>query len=160
MSNPCSSKRPFPRWIGMYFALLLILTGCAGMPTEFEKPSMTITSIALKNSNTIAPQFDVTLHITNPNRIPLNIAGMSYDIFLAGNKVVSGVSNNFPVIQPYGEADVQLNAIVSLLGGINLLSDLMRRNRDQIDYEFNARLDVGRMVPRVTISNTGVIPFR
>jgi len=160
MHRTISTKAMPIRWAGIYFALLFALTGCAGMPTDFEKPSLSITSIALRNSSTVAPQFDVTLHITNPNRIPLNIVGMSYDISLAGNKVVSGVSNNFPVIEPYGEASVQLTAIVSLLGGINLLTDLMGRNRNQIDYEFSARLDVGRLSPRINVSKSGIISLR
>ena len=140
--------------------LPLFLLACASMPTDFEEPSLTITNIALRNSNGLTPQFDIVLHITNPNREPLNIVGMSYEISLEDNKVVSGVSNDFPVINPYSEVDVNVNAMVSLFGGINLVRDLLGRNRDNIDYEFTARLDIGRGHPRLNINRTGSISFR
>ena len=137
-----------------------IFVGCASMPFDFEEPSLSITDITLRNSTGLSPQFDILLHITNPNRIPLYIAGMSYDLYLEGNKVVSGVSNNFPVVEAYGEADVTVNATISLLGSINLLSDLTRRSQDNLTYEFVARLDVGSALPRININRTGDITLR
>ncbi len=139
---------------------VLLLAGCAGMPSDFEEPSLTVSSIAMRNSNTMAPQFDIMLHITNPNRTALNLVGMSYSIQLAGNKVVTGVANNLPTIKPYGEADVMISAAVSLLGSIRFLNELMTSNPDRIEYDFDARLDTGRLRNRININRTGVISLR
>ena len=125
----------------------MLLAGCASIPSDVEEPSLTITSIALKNLTGLTPEFDITLHITNPNRDALNIVGMSYKVYLEDNKVVSGVSNDFPVIEPYGEAEVKLNAMISLLGSINLLRDLTQQKLDAIDYAFVAKMDIGRSQP-------------
>jgi LEA14-like dessication related protein len=142
-------------FIGVVVAFML--AGCAGMPSDFEQPSLTISNIVLRNSTGLAPQFDIVMHITNPNRDPLEIVGMSYEIYLSDNKVVSGVSNDFPVIEPYGEADVSVIAIVNLLGSIQLLRDLTRASQDNLDYEFMAKLDIGRAHPRINIEKSGVV---
>jgi LEA14-like dessication related protein len=140
--------------------ILLLLSACASMPTDFEEPSLTVSSIALRNTNSITPQFDIILHITNPNRVALNMAGMSYSVALAGNKVITGVANDLPVVEAYGEADVPISAVVSLMGGIRFLNELMTRNPDQIDYVFDARLDVGKLRPRININKSGIISLR
>ena len=138
----------------------MLLAGCASIPSNFEEPLLTITSIALKNTTGLTPVFDITLHITNPNRDALNIVGMSYEVYLEDNKVVSGVSNVFPVIEAYAEADVKLNAMISLLGSINLLRDLTQTRQDALDYKFVAKMDIGRSQPRINIEKSGKIQLR
>lgn len=142
-------------WLGV-----LMLAACASMPTDFEEPGISISNIALRNSTGLTPQFDITLHITNPNRDPLDIAGMSYDIYLEGNKVVSGVSSQFPVIEAYSEADVSVSAMVNIIGGINLLRELSGGAGNTLDYELAARLDIGRSHPRINIKRSGLIRLR
>ena len=148
-------KRIYP----LYLSLLSLLGGCAGLPADFEEPSLVVTAVDFREQRGMSPQFDVTLHVTNPNRVPLNIAGMSYDIVLAGNKVVSGVASEIPEIAPYGEADFSVSAVLSILGGINLVRQLVNSG-DRIDYEFNARLDVGSFRPRIDIREAGEIRLR
>lgn len=140
--------------------ILLLLSACASIPTDFEEPGLTVSSIALRNTNSITPQFDIMLHITNPNRVALNLAGISYSVALAGNKVITGVANDLPVVEAYGEADVPISAVVSLMGGIRFLNELMTRNPDQIDYVFDARLDIGNLRPRININKAGIISLR
>jgi LEA14-like dessication related protein len=138
----------------------VLLAGCAGMPSLFEEPGVTVTSIALRNSNTFSPEFDIKLRITNPNRFALHLVGMSYTLDLAGNRVLSGVSNDLPVIDPYGEAVINLTAAVSLLGSVNLIRDLMNRNQERFDYVFNTRLDVGGSLPQINVRRSGELPLQ
>ena len=138
------------------YIFIVLLAGCASMPSDFQEPAFSIMNVELRNSSGLSPEFEVTLLITNPNRVSLDIVGMSYDIFLEGNKVVSGVSNDFPVIEPYGEEAVRIISKISLVGSINLLGDLVRRNNDQIKYEFNARLDIGSKYQIIPIAKSGI----
>jgi len=140
--------------------LIAVIGGCASMPSDFEEPVLTVSSIAFRNSNSITPRFDIQLHITNPNRDPLKLQGMSYTVNLAGNKVVTGVANDLPEVPAYGEADMQISAEVSLFGSIRLLNELMTRQTDQMEYAFEAKLDVGRMRPRIKINHSGSIALR
>lgn len=134
---------------------ILSLTACVTVPTDFEEPVVSVISFSPGSSASISPQFDIVLHVTNPNRQALELDGMSYTIHLDGNKVMSGVSNDLPTIEPYGEALVKLNATVDLLGGFQLITGLMNESRDHIEYEFNARLDVGTFLPPIEINKSG-----
>lgn len=134
----------------------LSLSACNTLPTDFEEPSVSVSSFTPKRSANISPQFEIVLHVTNPNRQPLALEGISYNIHLNGNKVLSGVSNDLPTIEPYGEADVVVNASADLLGGFQLITGLMADSKQQIGYEFNAKLDVGDFMPRIEVRKEGV----
>ena len=137
-------------------ACMVPLSACNTLPTDFEEPSVSVSSFKPKRSANITPQFEIVLHVTNPNREPLELEGMSYTIHLDGNKVLTGVANDLPTIEPYGEADVVVNATADLLGGFQLITGLMADSKQQIEYEFNAKLDVGVFVPRIEVSKKGV----
>jgi LEA14-like dessication related protein len=134
-----------------------LLTACASVPSDFEEPAVSVTSFKPINSGGITPQFEIVLHVTNPNRDPLELEGMSYTIYLEGNKVMSGVSNDLPTIEPYGEADVTLNATADLFGGFKLFSGLMSSPKDNIDYEFKAKLDIGTFMPLIHVVKKGTL---
>ena len=137
--------------------VFLFLSACASIPSDFEEPNVSVTSFIPKNSAGITPQFEIILHITNPNREPLALQGMSYSIYLDGNKVMSGVSNDLPTIEPYGEAEVTLNATANLLGGFKLLTSLMNEYKEHVEYEFKAKLDVGLFMPRIDVIKKGTL---
>lgn len=131
------------------------LTACVTTPSDFEEPSLSVISFAPINSGSISPRFEIVLHITNPNRDPLELEGISYTIHLEGNKVMSGVANDLPTIEPYGEADVKLEATTNLFGGFQLLTGLMNEHKEHIEYEFNAKLDLGTFKPLIRVNKKG-----
>lgn len=143
------------RFLSIAALLAFLLTSCVTSLTDFEEPAVSVTSFKPKGSNGISPQFEIVLHVTNPNRDALALEGMSYMIHLDGNKVISGVANDLPTIEAYGEADVLLNATADLLGGFQLLTGLMTENKEYIEYEFSAKLDVGVFMPRIEVSKKG-----
>ena len=136
-------------------ATISSLTACVTTPSDFEEPSLSVISFAPINSDSISPRFEIVLHITNPNRDPLELEGISYTIHLEGNKVMSGVANNLPTIEPYGEADVTLEATTNLFGGFQLLTGLMNEHKEHIEYEFNAKLDLGTFKPMIRVNKKG-----
>lgn len=137
----------------------LFLAGCANLTPGFEDPSVEVISIKLRNSNSLSPEFDIALRITNPNRDALSIDGMTYTLFLAQKKIVSGVASNLPRIPAYGEAVVNLQASLSLFGSLSLLNDLANEYRESVDYELVAKLDLGRFYPTMTITREGLFRF-
>jgi len=139
--------------------VVLLFAGCATLPPDFEEPSLQINSIRLINFDRMTPQFEIDLHIVNPNRDALDLKGLSYTLHLAGNQVVSGATSNLPVIAAYGEADFKIDANVSLLDGLQLLSKLMNEYQENLTYEFNAKLDLGSFYPTIPIKREGVLNF-
>lgn len=139
--------------------VLVFLTACATVPSDFEEPKVSVTSFTPVNKGTLAPEFNIVLRVTNPNRVPLEVAGMSYTIEVDGNEIMSGVANDLPVIAAYGEGDVKLHATANLFGGMQLMKSLMNQSRDVFEYSFNAKLDVGAFRPSIRVSKKGSFSF-
>lgn len=136
---------------------LVLLSACASMPSDFEEPSVTLVSFLPVTSDSISPEFEILLRVTNPNRKALELEGMSYTLSLEGNKVLSGVANNLPVIESYGEATVKLKATANIFGSFSLLTGLLSSTKDKLQYEFNAKLDAGTFVPNIRVSKKGLL---
>jgi LEA14-like dessication related protein len=141
-------------------SVLLLLAACVSLPADFKEPAVSLVSITPQITNVFAPEFDIVLHITNPNREALNIAGLSYTIHLQGNKLIEGVANDFPVVAAYGEADISLHARADLIGGISLLGDLLNQPSDQVEFELNAEIDLGTLYPMIRVQRSGVISLQ
>jgi len=137
---------------------LLLLAGCATLSPYPERPSVSVTSFALAPESTgLAPRFRVGLQVVNPNRRELPLVGMSYSLELEGTRILSGAAADLPVVPAYGSADFTVDLSPDLLGSARLLSDLMGRQRDRLDYSFTARLDVGGWMPDIRVEQVGQI---
>lgn len=135
---------------------ILVLAGCAALSPYPERPSVSVTSFALApESLGLAPRFQVGLNVVNPNRRDLPLVGMSYALELEGTRILSGAASDLPTVPAYGSADFSVELTPDLLGSARLATDLMARQRDQLSYSFNARLDVGGWVPDIRVEQSG-----
>jgi LEA14-like dessication related protein len=146
------------RWL--LAGALLLLAGCVSIPSDFKEPAVSLVSITPQIENLFAPEFDVVLRVTNPNRMALDVAGIHYTIHLQGNKLIDGVANDLPIIAAYGEADIGLRARADLMAGINLLSDLLKQPDRNVDFELNAEIDLGTLYPMIRVQRSGTISLR
>jgi LEA14-like dessication related protein len=138
----------------------LLLAGCATIPSDFREPTVSLLSIRPQIENPFAPEFDLRLRVTNPNRNALEIVGMSYSISLQGRKLIDGVARELPIVPAYGEADFGLRASADLVGGIGLLGDLLDRPGEPVAFEFVADIDLGRFYPMVKVRRSGSISLQ
>ena len=149
------------RWtMIVLLALATILQACAGMRPGYEKPTVTIRSFRPIASQGALPNFEIGLHVINPNREPLELQGVAYTISLNGHKLIKGVANELPVIDAYGEGSFKLTATASLFAGIRFISDLMKSPNDSVRYKLEAKLDVGSILPAIRIKDSGEISLR
>ncbi|MEA3362627.1 MAG: LEA type 2 family protein [Thermodesulfobacteriota bacterium] len=139
--------------------LLLFFTfvGCAPMLPSFETPTVNLTSFRVLPGNSIVPTFEIGLHVINPNRTALKLQGLSYNVELEGFRVLSGVSNQLPVIEAYGEGDVLLQARPDLFSTISLFTNLMNQPREQFTFNLEALLDVGGLMPKIRVRKEGLL---
>jgi LEA14-like dessication related protein len=138
-------------------AAVLVGTGCATLNPDFETPTVTVSAIRALPSESIAPRFEIDLHIINPNRTALTLQGIAYSLKLDGHKLLTGVGNDLPTIDGYGEGDVTLIASTSLLSSIRFFADLMNAQPGTIVYELEAKLDMGGIQPTIHVSEKGEI---
>lgn len=137
---------------------LVIVAGCASLQPGYDPPVVSITSFEAIPVQGVVPRFQIGLHIVNPNRSPLNLKGITYTIALEGHKIMTGVSNQLPRIDAYGEADVLLNASVDLFSSIGFFTDLiLNQKREQISYSLDAKLDAGNLHPLIRVAKKGTL---
>ena len=140
-------------------AVLISLSGCAGMSPGYENPTVTVQSFkpVPSSDGTGLPTFEIMLNVINPNLEPLELAGVSYTISLDGNDIIKGVGNELPVIEGYGEGSFTLTAGVNVLAGIGLFRSLLQKEGDTFDYAFEAKLDPGAFRRKIRITDRGSI---
>ena len=142
-----------------FLTLLIAMFGCAGLESGFETPTVGVSSFRVLPSEGAMPRFEIGLHIINPNRTELKLEGLVYSVTLEGHKVITGVANDLPTIEAYGEEEVVLIATADLLKSIGLLTTLLKSQQEKFDYELDAKLDIGRFLPRVHVVEKGEIPL-
>lgn len=143
-----------------YFILILVvfsLVGCAQFYPNFETPTVSVTSFRVLPGQGALPMFEIGLHVINPNRTELKLEGISYHVDLEGYRVLSGVSNQLPVIEAYGEGDVVLQVQPDLFSTLSLFTDLMNQPREQFKFDLTAYLDVGGFMPKIKVQKEGLI---
>ena len=72
--------------------LLFFLSGCAGIQTGYDTPTVSLTSFRLIPGESIVPKFEIGLRIINPNRDALELDGLFYSITIEDNNILSGVA--------------------------------------------------------------------
>ena len=157
---PPEMARQSRRWCIAALLALPWLVACVSIPSDFKEPGVTLVSNTPQLRNLFAPEFDVVLEVTNPNRVALEIVGLSYTVHLQGIKLIEGVASDIPKIAAYGKADVTLNATADLASGLSLLGDLLQRPREQVDFELNADIDLGTLYPIVRVQRRGSIALQ
>lgn len=138
-------------------ALWLAAAGCAGLRPGFESPTLNISSFRALPSEGMVPRFRIVLYVVNPNRSPLKLQGITYTVDLEGHRIITGVANDLPVIDGYGDGEIVVNAGVDLISSIQLIADLMNQPRDSFAYDLEAKMDIGGFYPRISVRETGTI---
>lgn len=149
-----------PARIVACLALLISISGCAGLEPGFETPTVGVSSFRILPSEGAAPRFEIGLHIVNPNRSALNLEGIVYSVTLEGHRVLTGASSELPVIGAYEEGDVVLTATADLLSSIGLFARMMKQPQDTFSYELDAKLDIGGHRPRIYVEEKGELSLR
>ncbi len=139
--------------------LTLLLAACAN-PFGLEKPKVNISSFRALPARGLMPQFEIGLLVVNPNGVALPLKGIVYSVNVEGHPLLTGVSNQLPVIPAYGREEITLNASADLLSGMSLLAGIMRQPKERFDYEVKASLDVGSMLPSIPVSDRGTFSLR
>tara|TARA_R110002050_G_scaffold269917_2_gene412645 strand:+ start:193116 stop:193547 length:432 start_codon:yes stop_codon:yes gene_type:complete len=135
---------------------MTLLVACAGLTPNYEKPQVNVTSFTLApDSSGLSPRFNIGLQVINPNRSALPLVGMSYSVEVEGNRILNGAEPNLPRIEGYSSADIIIQASPDLFGSARFLNQLLSGQRDELNYLFKARLDVGTLMPYINIEEKG-----
>lgn len=147
----------FTRFLGV--AMLLFLTGCAALQPDLDPPKISIENFRTVPGDGNAPRFEVDLRIQNPNQDALDIAGIAYDIALQDIELISGVSNEVPLIEGYTEEVVTLESGLNTIQLIRFFAEIGMGAQDfnQLEYRVSVKVDFRGFMPTQRIEESGVI---
>ena len=137
--------------------VLAMLVGCASFPSDLDPPKVSLESFRSLPAVSGLPRFEIQLRVINPNKQPLDIAGISYSIELLEKEVITGVANDIPPIEGYGEGVVTLEAGLQLLEILRLMAGLGASQSDPLVYRFSAKIDFNGFMPTQRIEERGEI---
>ena len=147
--------------IRLFFLLLLsFVGGCATLTPDFDPPKVTVESVDSLPSSGGGPRFEIKLRVANPNKQTLDIAGISYSIEILDRELVSGVSNDVPLIEGYSEELVTLEAGINLFQFVRLIAGLGKNPADSLPYRFSAKIDFNGYIPTQRVEETGEFDFK
>lgn len=137
---------------------MIVASGCASLMPAFQDPQVNLVWFEPAPSDGLLEQrFKVGLRVLNPNGFKLSLRGLSYNVKLNGHKVVSGVTSSNRDIPAYSEVVLSLEAGVNVLSSARFIGDLLNNGGKALDYELEARLDVGLLEPTIVVSEQGQI---
>lgn len=159
-SIPLRSHLSFFLKFAVIVVLIMTVSGCATLSSSFESPKIQVLSLQRSSSQGMNQQLVVELNVQNPNAMDLPLQGLEYALMIEGHQVASGLTAEVPTIPAYGEARISLPVTTNLIEMVRLVSSLMMKGRQSIEYELSARLDVGiALVPKLSVSEVGSIPL-
>ena len=135
---------------------LLAFAGCAGLGIN-ERPVVTLTNLRLLESEGVSMRFAIDLTVTNPGSISFPVEGLSWNLELEGSRILTGVTNEVPTLDPFTEVPLSLEASTNLTGMIELFTRLVSQQSEQFDYELRTRLGLRGFRLPITYTDTGSI---
>jgi LEA14-like dessication related protein len=107
---------------------LLLLAGCA--VTHLQAPAISLTSVQLTDVQIDQQQFNVQLHVQNPNDRPLPIKSVSCTLEIEGVEVGQGKSTGPFTVPANGDSDVEMLVTTNLANSVpNLLLRVVQRKQ-------------------------------
>jgi LEA14-like dessication related protein len=137
--------------------LLVAMSACSTLYQQLDPPKISVESFRTLPSGQGTPRFEIKLRVVNPNVVPLDIAGVSYSVEIMDRELITGVANDVPVIEAYGDEVVTLEAGLQLFELLRLLASLGTAPGDAVPYRLSAKMDFRGMVPTQRIEDSGEI---
>lgn len=84
----------------------------------------------------------VTLDIDNPNEVKIGARGLSYEVFVAGNKLVTGQDDQSISIPAYGSEAIQLPISLSYFGLIETIPEVLKTGNADYTVKGNIKTSI------------------
>lgn len=138
----------------------VVLAGCAALQPRLEQPEVKVAGLRLLPAQGFTQPIEVSLLIANPNDRDLSLRGIAYIIGIENYDVLSGVSNDLPLLKAYQETPLKVVVTANVLQLVRLLEHFGRTGlREDVNYNFKARLDFSAWLPALNVEEKGSIPL-
>jgi LEA14-like dessication related protein len=129
--------------------LALLVTGCAGLPSGMEAPTVTIADFGAGGGGFFEQQFNLKLRVQNPNNSELKIDGVSFALEVNDAPFANGVGNQPVTVARFGTAFLPVEAYSSLGGMIRQIGGFLQGDIRALRYRIRGSLSVagGMRIP-------------
>lgn len=142
--------------VSLVVCLFFFVASCARWSSEYETPQINVISVNFAaDQQGINPRFVIGLEVINPNRQALDLKGMSYQLEVEGQRILTGAKADLPMIEAYSSERFTIEASADLLGSSRLIAQLFAGQHQHLDYIFKAKLDAGRLLPFIRVEESG-----
>jgi LEA14-like dessication related protein len=145
---------------GSLIVCSLVLAGCSSLQPKLEQPTVKVAGLQLLPAQGLSQPIEVNLLIANPNDRDLTLRGMSYTVGIENFDVLSGVSDQLPTLTAYKETPVKVVVTANVLQLVRLIEHFGRNGvKENVNYNFSAKLDFSAWLPDLRINEKGSIPL-
>lgn len=128
---------------------ILLIQGCAGLD-KMEAPSVNIADIHLQDATLLEQRYRLQLRIQNPNQVPLQIDGLSYELEINGKPFSKGLSNKSVTVPRYASELLEVEGTSNLFDIVRQVMDLQKGLANSVQYHLKGKLG---------LQNGGRVPF-
>ncbi len=140
---------------------ILFLTACAAINPVPKHPDVKLAGLRLLPAQGILQrELAVDLNILNPNRQDLSVRGISYSLDIECVKLLSGATDQVPVLRSMQETPVTLVVSADLISIMRLLEHFSHNGvGDKVNYNFSAVIDFSAWLPSMHVDRKGALPL-
>ncbi len=139
----------------LLLATLLLLAGCSGLPTREAPPRVNLVDLQPLEMTLFEQRYRLTLRIQNPDRQPLRIDGLSFEVELNDRPFAHGVSNTPVEVPGFGEAVTQVEVVSTLFGLVDQIRGLEQRRGRPLSYRISGRIGVAGSMLSIPFEQKG-----
>ena len=149
MDESAGSRIAFPALYAAALLVLVLLSGCAGLPLGMQPPAVTIADFGIGNAGLFEQQFNLRLRIQNPNPDEFKVDGIAFDLEINGQHFAKGVGNQTVTVPRYGSGIMAVEAVSTLGGLIKQFGRLIEGSKTLFKYRIKGELSIagGSRVP-------------
>lgn len=136
---------------------MVLLTGCTGLPSKIDPPSVSLADVRLVDMNLMEQTFALKLRVQNPNTFDIPVHGLNYQVELNGQQLARGVNDQSVTLPGLGEEIVEVQAITSLNSLLQQLTELARTGNPSVSYRIKGNLRVGSSLLPLPFDQSGEV---
>lgn len=145
----------------LFFLAFLVFAGCALVQPKLDDPEVKLVGFRMLPAQGLQQKIAVDLMIANPNDRDLSVRGITYKVGIENISLLSGVTDQIPVLKSYQETPVTLEVSADLLSVLRLIEHYSRAGAvENVNYNFSAVIDFSAWLPSMHVNKTGVLPLR
>lgn len=123
-----------------------------------QRPEISVVGLQIREVGLFEQRYCITVRLDNPNRLPLPIRVVHYQIELMGQRFAAGETTEAFRIPARGSTDFSLNVNLSMLRLASSVANFLLRPQADIPYRIHGDVELDLpLLPAVPFSHAGQV---